>query len=149
MQEAGIAQLAQWLSHKSHNLWFQFWWARDFCLLQNILTGSRSHPASYTIVIGICLFMGEVARAWADHSPPSSTKVKNHCSHTSNLSICFCGLRRDNFTLLYLSHNRGLGLQPTCYVSIPENANSLPHKSSLSTVIIKFTYRLFSNTINI
>jgi len=34
-------------------------------------------------------------------------------------------------------------------VSIPENANSVPHRISLSTVTIKFTYRLFNNTINI
>jgi len=57
-------QLGQWLSNKSGDLWFQFWWARDFCLLHNILTGSRSHPTSYTIVIGISFCVGEVAGAW-------------------------------------------------------------------------------------
>jgi hypothetical protein len=38
----------------------------------------------------------------ADHSPPSSAKVKNEQSCTSTPSICLDGVDRDNFTLTFI-----------------------------------------------
>jgi len=36
-----------------------------------------------------------------DHSPPSSTEVKDECSYTSVPSICLQGVDRDNFNFDY------------------------------------------------
>jgi hypothetical protein len=45
---------------------------RDFSLLHNVQTGSRPHPTSYTVDTGVNQQGYE-----ADHSLPSSVKVKN------------------------------------------------------------------------
>jgi hypothetical protein len=55
--------------------------------------------------------VGKVARAWSDHSPPSSAKVKNAWSQTftpQHTFMVWCLLKhRDNFTLTW-KFNSGL-----------------------------------------
>jgi hypothetical protein len=68
-----------------------------FSLLHNVQTGSGAHPATYTMVTGdTCKQQGREA----DHSPPSSTEVKNAWSFTSTLScaLSWCAGTSPNFT---------------------------------------------------
>jgi hypothetical protein len=50
---------------------------RDYSLLHNIQTSFGTHPTSYTISTGAVSPGVKQQRHEADHSPPSSTEVKN------------------------------------------------------------------------
>jgi hypothetical protein len=56
---------------------------QEFSLHHRIQTGSEANPASYPVGTGV--LSPEVKRPWreADHSPPSSAKVKNAWRYTS------------------------------------------------------------------
>jgi hypothetical protein len=55
----------------------QFLVMQDFSLLHSVQTDYGAHPASYPIGPGGSFPRSNVARARADHPPPSSAKVKN------------------------------------------------------------------------
>jgi hypothetical protein len=50
---------------------------QDFLLLHRLQTGSGAHPASYTMDIESSSSGVKRQEREADHSPPSSAKVKN------------------------------------------------------------------------
>jgi hypothetical protein len=86
-----------------------------FSLRHSVHTGSGVHPASYQMSTGGSFPGNKVAGGEADHSPPSSAKVRNGSSYISTPPYVFmerCFVKhRDNFTFLYL---RGVGeLRPT------------------------------------
>jgi hypothetical protein len=58
--------------------------AGNVSLLHRVQTGSGPHPASCPMVPGAVPSVVEWPRSEADHSPPSSAKVKNAWSCTSN-----------------------------------------------------------------
>jgi hypothetical protein len=51
--------------------------ARDFSLLHSVQTNAGAHPASYPMRIGTVSPGIKWPLCEADHSPPSSSKVKN------------------------------------------------------------------------
>jgi hypothetical protein len=63
-----------------------FWFltgAKDFSDLHSIQTGSGAHPASYPVGTRGLIPQGvEQMECEPDHSPPSSTKVRNWWSYT-------------------------------------------------------------------
>lgn len=67
-------------------------------LLKNVQTCSGAHPASRSLGAGV-LFI-EVNQPWheANHSPPSSSEVKNERSNTGTSPVWLYGLHGDNFT---------------------------------------------------
>jgi hypothetical protein len=73
----------------------------------SIQTGSGDHPASYTMGTEGSYLRSEWLGHEADHSPPSTAKVKNEWSCTSNPQLHFHGVvlgnHRDNFTFTFLS----------------------------------------------
>ena len=78
---------------------------RDFSLLQNIQTGSGTHPASY--LMGTWYLSQGLKRSGCEvnHSPPCSGEVKNKWSCSSTHSVCLHGVKRENCTFfLRFSH---------------------------------------------
>jgi hypothetical protein len=61
--------------------------AGNFSLHHRVQNGFRAHPASYPMGTGGSFSGGE-----ADHSPPSSPKVKNAWSYTSTPPIYLHGV---------------------------------------------------------
>jgi hypothetical protein len=49
----------------------------DFSFLHSVQTGFEAYPASYPMSIGALSLEGKRQGSEADHSPPSSAKVKN------------------------------------------------------------------------
>lgn len=77
----------------------QFLGGSKICsLLQNVQTCSGAHLDSRSLGTGV-LFI-EISQPWheANHSPPSSSEVKNEWSNTSTSPVWLCGLHRDTFT---------------------------------------------------
>lgn len=70
---------------------------KRFFLLQNVLSGFGSHPASYSIGTGV-LSLGRLV----DHSPPPIAKLKKELSCTSTSLICFHTVNRNHFTFYLL-----------------------------------------------
>jgi len=68
--------------------------ARNFFLLQNLQIGSGFHPVTYSI--GIIALTRRFKLI--DHSPPSSSDVKNEQNYTSPHPIYLCGVEREDFT---------------------------------------------------
>ena len=68
---------------------FLFYNSIYFSLIQNAQTSYTAHPVSYSMGTGGCC--PGVRRPWreAEHSPPSSAKVRNECLH---------GLHRNDLT---------------------------------------------------
>jgi len=62
--------------------------ARELSILQNVLTGSAAHPASYSIGYWALPLKHE-----DDHSPPSSTIVKNEWRYTSTPPVFPYGMQ--------------------------------------------------------
>jgi hypothetical protein len=84
-------------------------------LRQRVQTGSGAHPASYKIGTGGYLHGGKLPGREADHSPPSSSEVKN-ASTPPYVFMARCLIKhRDNFTST-LTVSRGL-LCPPCLLS--------------------------------
>jgi hypothetical protein len=75
-----------------------------FSPLHRVHTGSGSHPALYGMCTG-----GKAAGREADHSPPSSTDVKNAWRYTSTPKYVFMAWwlvkHRATLPLLYLNNN--------------------------------------------
>jgi hypothetical protein len=57
--------------------------AENFSLRHRVHTGFGTHTAYYLMGTGNSFPGGKAAGREADHSPPSSAKVKNECSYTS------------------------------------------------------------------
>jgi hypothetical protein len=81
--------------------------AGNFSLHHRVQNGSGAHPASYPMGTGggaLSLGVKRPGRE-ADHSPPSSSDVKNAWSYTSTPQYCFmawCLVKhRDNFTFTF------------------------------------------------
>jgi hypothetical protein len=72
--------------------------SKNCSLLQVVQTCSGAHPASCSLGTGV-LFIG-INQSWheADHSPPSSSEVKNEWSYTGTSPLCIYGIHRENFT---------------------------------------------------
>jgi len=62
-------------------------WATNFSP-RRLQTGSGAHPASYQTATRGSIPRGKASGHEADHSPPSSAKVKNVWSYTSIPPIC-------------------------------------------------------------
>jgi hypothetical protein len=80
----------------------QFQSGESFSLLQSVHAGSGAHPASY--LMGSSRDFSRIKRPAheADHSPPSSVKVKNDGAkppfpHMSSWHIVYLITHRDNF----------------------------------------------------
>jgi hypothetical protein len=69
---------------------------QELFVLENLLTSAGAHSASYPIRSGAHSLELKRSRRQADHSPPSSTKVKNEWLYISSL-MCLQGVRKDNF----------------------------------------------------
>jgi hypothetical protein len=63
---------------------------------------------------------GKLARAWFDHSPPSTAWIKNEWSYAFTSPICLHGLERWNFTLQWITSKiSGLTDQKSCHIILP------------------------------
>jgi hypothetical protein len=82
-------------------------------------TASGTHTASYTVGAMGCPLRLQWPRCEDDHSPPSSTRVKNEWCYTPSSSICLHGTDRDNFALFAFHifvHLQALCLQSVCHI---------------------------------
>ena len=85
--------------------WFDSRKSEEICLIiQSGHTGSGAHPKAYPMGIGGCFPGGEVKRPWgyADHSPPSSVKIKNEGNFNSISPYMASWCVQGRFYLLYL-----------------------------------------------
>ena len=72
--------------------------ARDFSLLQNVLTSSGAYPAAYSIGTWV-LFLGIKWQGHVvDHSSPSKAEVKSEWIYTSASLYSYVVRHRDSFT---------------------------------------------------
>jgi hypothetical protein len=62
---------------------------QEFSLLRSIQTSSEAHPASYPMDTGGPIPWGKAAGHYADHSLPSSAKVKETWIYTSTALYIF------------------------------------------------------------
>ena len=67
-------------------------------ILQNAQTGSRAHPASYSVGTGGCFLWVKRSGLGVNHSPSPSIGVKDKWSYTS-IRVCFGGVDRGDFIL--------------------------------------------------
>ena len=65
---------------------------KHLSLLQNVQTGSGDPPSGYRLPFSVVKLPGSDV----DHTPLSSTEVKNSWSHTSTPAIYLHGVHRDN-----------------------------------------------------
>ena len=71
-----------------------------FSPLQIFQTGSGSHPAPYSVGMGVLFWGLKRPRRKLDHLPPSKTEVKNECSCTSSFLYSFMS-RTGKFFLFF------------------------------------------------
>jgi len=80
----------------------------DFSLLQNVQTGSETHPASYSNDKGV-VYQGHSGMGCeVDHSPRTSVDVSNECSHAGTRSVCLRDVDKENFTSFLPDNGRRL-----------------------------------------
>jgi len=88
--EAGVAQHINWARSQMTTVWFLTWAGkRFFSLHYYIWTSSGVHSASYPTNTRHLSLGVKWPRHEADHSPPSSAKVKNVSSYTSTTTFIF------------------------------------------------------------
>jgi len=75
----------------------------NFTLCHHVQTSSGAHPASYPMGTGILTLEVKWPGCEADHSTPSSTKVKNVWGYTSTPPVAWC-LVKHRTTLLYCTY---------------------------------------------
>jgi hypothetical protein len=88
------AGIAQWYSAGLRAGWLGVWdqaGAGNFTLHHRVQTGSGAYPASNQWVPGPLSLAVKRPRREADHSPPSSAKVKNAWSYNSTPQYAFMG----------------------------------------------------------
>ena len=68
--------------------------------LQNVQTKSGAHSASYSVGTRGSFSWVKQPRHEVNHSPPSSSRVRNEWSCTTTSHICPSSIDRDNFTYL-------------------------------------------------
>jgi hypothetical protein len=74
----------------------------EFCFLQNVQTGSGAKGTSYSIG-GMDSFPGHKGlQSEANHSPPSTTNVKNEWRYMSTPPVHLRIEERDNFKIFHL-----------------------------------------------
>lgn len=71
--------------------------ARDLSILQNVHTGSGTHPPSYSMGTRPLSPTGKVEGPEYDHSPPSRVEVTHEWKYAYTLPIHLQGMYRDNF----------------------------------------------------
>jgi len=70
--------------------------ARDFCLLENVQTGSGAYPASCSVgTVAVCPEVARPEREVSD-SPTPTAEVKNLWNWTSTLLVCLYAMCREN-----------------------------------------------------
>jgi hypothetical protein len=98
--------------------------AGNFSLHHCVHNDSGVHPASYPMGTTGSFPGGKAARHEADHSPPSSAKVKNAWSYTSTpqyVLMAWCLVKhRDNFTFTSYTKMFWTLCTETPSISVPE-----------------------------
>jgi hypothetical protein len=107
--------------------------AGNFSLLHRVQTGSGTHPASYPRGTRGSFPGVKQPRREADHSLPSSVKVKNAWSYTSTPPVCLHGVvlsygkQRDNFTFTFCLLSKLLISDVTLKSAYSKSRKKVPH----------------------